>query len=189
MRYADVAETHSAAVFFFGDQAYKAKKPIDLGFLDFSERAERKRICHREVELNRRLAPDVYLGVADVHGPDGEVCDHLVVMRRLPADRRLSTLVRRDEPVELHLWSLAHQIATFHAGARHGQTLTARRASPPRVHAGARILRRWPNRLETSSTTSPSAGCTDWRAGISTAAARSSRNGSHAGGHATATAT
>lgn len=120
MRYTDVAETHSAAVFFFGDHAYKVKKPVDLGFLDFRELAERKRICHREVELNRRLAPDVYLGVADVHGPDGEVCDHLVVMRRLPEDRRLSTLVRRGEPVEAPLWALAHQIATFHADAQRG---------------------------------------------------------------------
>ena len=46
------------------------------------------------MELNRRLSPDVYLGVADVHGPDGRVCDHLVVMRRMPAAQRLSTLVR-----------------------------------------------------------------------------------------------
>ena len=91
MRYADVAETHSAAVFFFGDRAYKVKKPLDLGFLDFTERTTREAICHREVDLNRRLAPDIYLGVADVTDPGGEICDHLVVMRRLPEDRRLST--------------------------------------------------------------------------------------------------
>ena len=118
--YADVAETHSSAVFFFGDRAYKVKKPIDLGFLDFREREQRERICHREVELNRRLAPDVYLGVADVADPAGEVCDHLVVMRRLPEDRRLSTMVQCGEDVDGHLWALAHLMATFHATADHG---------------------------------------------------------------------
>ncbi len=63
-----VAETHSAYVFFVGDRAYKLKKAVDLGFLDFTTREAREAVCHREVELNRRLAPDVYLGVADVHG-------------------------------------------------------------------------------------------------------------------------
>lgn len=67
-----IAETHSAVVFFVGDRAYKLKKPVDLGFLDFRTREAREAVCHREVELNARLAPDVYLGVADVMGPDGE---------------------------------------------------------------------------------------------------------------------
>src|SRR3712207_1155281 len=94
---AAVAETHSAAVFFFGDRAYKVKKPVALGFLDFRDRAARLAVCRREVDLNRRLAPDVYLGVADVTGPDGAPCDHMVVMRRLPADRRLANLVRSGQ--------------------------------------------------------------------------------------------
>ena len=55
---AAVAETHSAVIFFFGDRAYKVKKPVDLGFLDFSTREARQAVCHREVELNRRLAPE-----------------------------------------------------------------------------------------------------------------------------------
>jgi hypothetical protein len=92
--YAAAAETHSAVVFFAGERAYKVKKPVDLGFLDFTEPGARAAACRRETELNRRFAPDVYLGVAAVHGPDGRVCDHLVVMRRMPAARRLSTLVR-----------------------------------------------------------------------------------------------
>lgn len=114
-RVSAVAETHSATVFFFGDRAYKVKKPVDLGFLDFRDRAAREAVCHREVDLNRRLAPDVYLGVADVTDPDGVPCDHLVVMRRMPADRRLSTLVTAGHSVEMHLWHVAHQLATLHA--------------------------------------------------------------------------
>jgi uncharacterized protein len=114
---AAVAETHSAIVFFVGERAYKVKKPVDLGFLDFRTRQAREDTCHREVALNRRLAPDVYLGVADVLGPDGRPCDHLVVMRRMPPDRRLATLITRGEPVDDHLWHLAHLIAAFHAAA------------------------------------------------------------------------
>jgi uncharacterized protein len=66
---AAVAETHSAVVLFMGDRAYKLKKPVDLGSLDFRDRAVRAAVCAREVEPNRRLAQDVYLGVADVCRP------------------------------------------------------------------------------------------------------------------------
>ena len=95
---AAVVETHTAVVVFVGGRAYKLKKPVDLGFVDFSTVAARAAACRREVELNRRLAPDVYLGVADVVGPDGAVCDHLVVMRRMPADRAETPL--RDGAAE-----------------------------------------------------------------------------------------
>ncbi len=125
---AGVAETHSAVVVFVGDRAYKVKKPVDLGFLDFRDLAARAAACRREVELNRRLAPDVYLGVADVVGPDGEVCDHLVVMRRMPADRRLSTLVTVGADVDDGLWHLAHLVAAFHETAERSEA-TARAAS------------------------------------------------------------
>lgn len=113
-----VAETHSGVVFFFGDRAYKVKKPVDLGFLDFRELSAREAVCHREVELNRRLAPDVYLGVADLVDPDGEICEHMVVMRRMPTDRRLSKLVGDpDLDVGEDLDALAELIARFHHGA------------------------------------------------------------------------
>ncbi len=109
-----VVETHSATLYFVGDRVYKAKKPVDLGFLDFRSREARERVCHDEVALNRRLAPDVYLGVADVRGPDGTWCEHLVVMRRLPEDRRLSTLLLRARPLEVELRRLAALLADFH---------------------------------------------------------------------------
>ncbi len=115
--HAGVAETHSGVVFFVGDRAYKLKKPLDLGFLDYRSRESRQAACHREVELNRRLSPDVYLGVADVLGPDGHPCDHLVVMRRLPAERRLATLAVAGEPVGQDLRQLARLLAAFHARA------------------------------------------------------------------------
>src|SRR6266498_3165314 len=112
-----VRETHAGVVFLAGEYAYKLKKPVDLGFLDFRTRQSRLAACHREVLLNRRLAADVYLGVADVSGVDGEPCDHLVVMRRMPDDRRLAVLVRTGVPVRDEIIRLARVIAVFHAGA------------------------------------------------------------------------
>ena len=114
---AEVAETHSGIVFFVGDRAYKLKKAVDLGFLDFTTREARAAACHREVELNGRLSPDVYLGVADIVDPSGQVADHLVVMRRMPPDRRLSDLVGTDAELDSELDDLARLIAEFHASA------------------------------------------------------------------------
>ncbi|HET8682418.1 MAG TPA: AAA family ATPase [Micromonosporaceae bacterium] len=120
-----VAETHAAVVFAVGDLAYKLKKPVNLGFLDFSTLSRRRAVCHDEVDLNRRLAPDVYLGVADVHGPDGAVCEHLVVMRRMPAGRRLATLVRSGAAVDDQVRRIARLLAAFHAAARRGPQVAA----------------------------------------------------------------
>lgn len=107
-------ETHSAVLYFVEDRVYKLKKSIDLGFLDFRELAARKAACHAEVELNRRLAPDVYLGVADVCDDDGRVRDHMVVMRRMPAQRQLTRLLLRGVRVDDQLRAIARRIAAFH---------------------------------------------------------------------------
>lgn len=114
---AAVAESHISVLISIGEHVYKLKKPVSMGFLDFSTREARERACHREVELNRRLAPDVYLGVANLFGPDGELCDHLVVMRRMPAERRLALLVREGRDVDEQLRRIARRLATFHAAA------------------------------------------------------------------------
>ncbi|EOM77071.1 AAA family ATPase [Rhodococcus rhodnii] len=113
--YATVSETHTSVLFFVADRVHKLKKPLDLGFLDHRERSARERACHREVELNRRLAPDVYLGVEDLLGPDGAPTDHLVAMRLLPASRRLSTLVRAGTDVTGIVTDIARRIAGLHA--------------------------------------------------------------------------
>ncbi|MEV5704999.1 AAA family ATPase [Actinoallomurus sp. NPDC052274] len=122
---ADVAETHAGVVFFTGDRAYKMKKPVNLGFLDFSTRELRERACHREVELNRRFAPDVYLGVADVTMSPETPCDHLVVMRRMPAERRLSNLVRARAPVDDALRAIARLVARAHTASPRSTRISA----------------------------------------------------------------
>jgi aminoglycoside phosphotransferase family enzyme/predicted kinase len=114
---ADVHETHCAVVFLLGERAYKVKKAVDLGFLDFRTVAERERVCRREVELNRRLSPDVYLGVGHLTGPGHDVAEPVVVMRRMPDQLRLSTLVRAGASVDEPVRRLARLVADFHARA------------------------------------------------------------------------
>ncbi len=120
-----VVETHSGVVVLLGDRAYKLKKAVDLGFLDASTRQAREALCHREVALNRRLAPDIYLGVVDVLGTDGAPCDHAVVMRRLPDDRRLAAMVVAGEDVGSNLDAVARLLAGFHARAERGAAADA----------------------------------------------------------------
>ncbi|MFF7795670.1 AAA family ATPase [Streptomyces sp. NPDC007991] len=118
-----MCETHTAIVFFAGDRAYKLKKPVDLGFLDYTTVAARRAACEREVALNRRFAPDVYLGLGEIRSPDAETPEPLVVMRRMPAGRRLSRLVREAAAVDDVLRAVARHLATWHAEAPHGRDI------------------------------------------------------------------
>jgi hypothetical protein len=91
---AEVRETHTGVVVLLGDKAYKAKKSVTTDFLDFSTTELRKRACEHEVALNRRLAPDSYLGVAHFSDPQG--------WRRRTGDcdarlRRLNTFDNADQ--------------------------------------------------------------------------------------------
>ena len=113
---ASTIETHTALLFAAGDLVLKIKKPVRFPFLDFSTREMRERACHREVELNRRLAPDVYLGVSDLLDPDGSAWEHAVVMRRMPPDRSLSHLAAAGRPVA-EVTAVAQQVAEFHRSA------------------------------------------------------------------------
>jgi uncharacterized protein len=123
---AEVRETHIGVVLLAGDRAVKMKKPVRTDFLDFTTPALRRAACHREVQLNRRLAPDVYLGVSDVLAPDGtDAVEHLVVMRRMPADRCLATLVTSGAAVTDHLRALARLMAAFHARADRSVAIAA----------------------------------------------------------------
>lgn len=117
--WAEVRETHSGAVVLLGERAYKIKKPVALGFLDFTARATRRQVCEREVRLNSRLAPDVYLGVGGLVDPDdGE--EPVVVMRRMPDSARLSTLLREGTDVTADVARIARVLAVFHSEAEQG---------------------------------------------------------------------
>jgi uncharacterized protein len=135
-----LAETHISVLIFAGDKVYKIRKPVRFDFLDFRHRADRAADCHREVELNRRLSPDVYLGVADLV-MDGEPVDHMVVMRALPDDRQLASLLRGDVALETRLDSIAGTLSSFHATAARSAEISAS-ASP------SALEHKWEENLE-----------------------------------------
>ncbi|TPQ15741.1 AAA family ATPase [Streptomyces sporangiiformans] len=116
-----MCETHTAIVFFTGDRAYKLKKPVDLGFLDYTTVTARRAACEREVALNSRFAPDVYLGLGEIRSPDSSEAEPIVVMRRMPTDRRLSRLVREGAAVDDVLRAVARHLAAWHANAPRGR--------------------------------------------------------------------
>lgn len=140
---AEIRETHGAVVVLIAERAYKVKKPVNLGFLDFTTLGARHHACLREFELNRRFAPDVYLDVAAVAGSDGRIGDYLVVMRRMPDASRLSTLVREGADVDDQLRTLAQMIATFHAAADRSTAIAVEGTAPS-------LRRRWGNNLDES---------------------------------------
>ena len=121
----EVHHTHISVVFLAGPFAYKIKKPVNLGFLDFSTLDKRRHYCEEEVRLNRRLASEVYLGVVPVNRTklgvkmegQSEVVEWAVKMKRLPGEATLEKRVQRGQvEVEL-LKALARKVASFHARA------------------------------------------------------------------------
>ncbi len=107
-------ETHISTLFFTEDRVFKLLKRIANGFLDHTDSAVRCAAASREVELNARIAPDIYLGTADVV-EHGEIADRMIVMHRLPADRSVTRLLSAGELTSDHIRAIARKIATFHA--------------------------------------------------------------------------
>lgn len=119
-------ETHAAIVFLAGDRAYKMKKAVSLPYLDFSSLDRRRHFCEEEIRLNRRTAPDVYLGVLPVTrgddgrlalGGDGRPVEWLVEMRRFDDAHLLDRLARAGGLPDQALIDLADEVAAFHAVA------------------------------------------------------------------------
>jgi aminoglycoside phosphotransferase family enzyme/predicted kinase len=143
--YVDVHETHSGVVVLVGDRAFKAKKPLSTDFLDFRTSEQRERACLREVELNSRLSPDSYLGVAHLTDPGGGPAEPIVVMQRYRDDDRLASMVTRGsdesgESIGRVLDSIAAVLARFHERAERGPVINAQ------GEAGA-VERRWRDNL------------------------------------------
>ncbi|MFF2082729.1 AAA family ATPase [Nocardia sp. NPDC058176] len=117
---AQVRETHTGVVFLYGDRAYKVKKALRTDFLDFSTSRLRDRACARELALNARLSPDVYIGVGHLDDPGGGPAEPVLIMRRMPADRRLSALLARPTRTSATLAELIHLLVRFHNDAERG---------------------------------------------------------------------
>ena len=116
-------QTHISHVLLAGDYAYKVKKPLNLGFLDFTSLAQRKYYCEEELRLNGRLAPDLYLDCIPVSGsaaeprlgdPSGPVIDYAVRMRRFSQTALLDQWLAAGKLELRHLDALARRLAEFH---------------------------------------------------------------------------
>jgi len=123
-----VTETHMSWVFLAGDLVYKLKKPVRFPFLDFTTLAAREANCREEVRLNRRLAPQTYLGTVPLTEDDagalaldgrGTVVDWLVVMRRLPADRMFDRMLQEDRIGATETDQIANLLARFYRASDH----------------------------------------------------------------------
>lgn len=123
----ELKQTHISYVFVAGEYVYKVKKPVRFAFIECSTLAERYRLCLEELRLNRRLSPDVYLGVlpifqerrgfslgAPVRAFDPRALEYAVKMRRLPEQRMLDRLVGGGAVAKEAIQALAGRLAAFH---------------------------------------------------------------------------
>ena len=136
-----IVQTHISMVFITDNFVYKIKKPVNFDFLDFSTLEKRQFFCHQEVDLNRRLSKDIYLGVLPVlfDGQNytigeegrGDVVDYAVKMRRVPEEMLMNSVFKRGELSRKHLERVAETLASFHKEAQTSKRI-AQFGSPDR---------------------------------------------------------
>jgi hypothetical protein len=130
VEHVELIQTHISYIFIAGDFVYKVKKPVNFGFLDFTSLEKRQYFCEKEIELNRRLAPQAYLEVIPVYadslgklrlgkGP-GEIVEYTVMMIKLPQDRMLKHLLSKKKAGIPEMKRIAEKIAHFHSKADTG---------------------------------------------------------------------
>jgi aminoglycoside phosphotransferase family enzyme/predicted kinase len=126
-RTVELAETHISWVFLLDHDVFKVKKPMNLGFLDFTSQGSREAACRAEVALNARLAQGVYRGVVPLRedsegraslsaSAGGPIVDWAVHMRRLPDERRADVLLAKGELGRRDIDAIAARLARFHSG-------------------------------------------------------------------------
>ncbi|TYP92193.1 hypothetical protein LX73_2446 [Fodinibius salinus] len=119
-------QTHISHVFIVPPYVYKFKKPVDFGFLDYSTLKKRKKYCRREIDLNRRLSDDIYLGIVSIVEEDGsfkiieeeqsdiDTVEYAVKMKLLPEEYFLHTYLEDDSLTYKHLDRVADKLADFY---------------------------------------------------------------------------
>jgi aminoglycoside phosphotransferase family enzyme len=129
----ELVQTQMSFLFLTGDYVYKVKKPVDLGYLDYTTLEKRRFFCQQEIELNRRLCPDIYLEVVpiissrgQIHlGGEGKIIEYAVKMKQLPEERMLDRLLSQDLVTEEMVGRVAEKLATFHNKARTSPEISA----------------------------------------------------------------
>jgi aminoglycoside phosphotransferase family enzyme len=128
----ELRQTQMSYVFLADDYVYKIKKPVDFGFLDYTTLENRRLYCQKEVELNRRLCPDAYLGVVPVTknkdrigiGGGGEAEEYAVKMRRLPNEAMMDFLLVANRVIPEMVAEVAATLAEFHRKTATNDTIS-----------------------------------------------------------------
>jgi aminoglycoside phosphotransferase family enzyme len=127
----ELVQTHISFVFLIKNFVYKIKKAVNFGFLDFSTLEKRRFFCEKELKLNRRLCPDMYLEVVPINGSnvvkikgEGEPVEYAVKMKRLPRDKIMSKLLEETKVDNTLIDRIAKIIADFHANAETNQRIS-----------------------------------------------------------------
>ncbi len=120
----ELVQTHISFVFLTKNFAYKVKKAVNFGFVDFATLEKRRFFCEKELQLNKRLCEDLYLGVVPINKSDvikikgdGETVEYAVKMRKIPQERMLTKLFERNEVEKELVDRIARIIAEFHSRA------------------------------------------------------------------------
>jgi hypothetical protein len=126
----ELTQTHISFVFLTRNYAYKVKKAVNLGFLDFTTLEKRRFFCEKELEINRRLCGDMYLEVVPVNKSrimkirgEGETVEYAVKMKRMPQERMMSKLLEKNKVDKKLIDRIAKVIAEFHSKAETNSTI------------------------------------------------------------------
>ena len=128
----ELVQTQMSFVFLTGHYVYKVKKPVNLGYLDYTTLEKRRFYCQREVKLNQRLCPETYLGVVPIVrkgnnitlGGDGECIEYAVKMNHLPREKMLSVLLANNQVSPGMVARVARKLAEFHKLAETAPTIS-----------------------------------------------------------------
>ena len=121
----ELIQTHISFVFLTKNFVYKVKKPVNFGFLDFSTLEKRRFFCEKELELNSRLCPDIYLEVVPINKSNiikingiGETVEYALKMKRLPQEKIMTVLLKENKVDNKTIDAIAKKIAQFHSKAQ-----------------------------------------------------------------------
>jgi len=131
-RQIELVQTQMSFVFLTDNYVYKVKKPVNLGYLDYTTLEKRYFFCQKEIELNRRLCTDVYLGVVPITRDKGdflmegrgEALEYAVKMRRLPQAAMMDVLLAANQVSPAMITSLAQKLTEFHQKAETNETIS-----------------------------------------------------------------
>jgi len=129
----ELVQTQMSFVFLTGEYVYKIKKPVNLGYLDYTTLEKRHFFCHQELELNRRLCPGAYLAVVPIVEEKGELCieglgktiEYAVKMKQLPHDRMMDVLLPKGQVTPEMVARVAEKLTGFHQKAETNQEIAA----------------------------------------------------------------